>query len=59
MRLGLVPLTYLWQRERTGLLKEMIAAGVDAVLVKVAGAGLDPDRHLGTRYPLSIVHCLV
>lgn len=46
-RLGLVPLTYLWQRDRAELLREMIDAGVNAVLVKVAGAGLDPDKHLG------------
>lgn len=52
IRLGLVPLTYLWQRERSGLLKEMIAANVNAVLVKVAGAGLDPDKHLGTTLPV-------
>eukprot|EP01032_Pedospumella_encystans_P019480 gene19480-22147_t len=46
-RLGLTVLSYLWQRDRVGLLQEMIAAGVDAVLVKVAGAGLEPHKHLG------------
>mmetsp|Transcript_24646 Transcript_24646/g.36297 ORF Transcript_24646/g.36297 Transcript_24646/m.36297 type:complete len:769 (-) Transcript_24646:20-2326(-) len=46
-RLGLTPLTYLWQRDREDLLTEMIDSGVNAVLVKVAGAGLDPDKHLG------------
>jgi diphthine-ammonia ligase len=46
-RLGLVPLTYLWQKDRSLLLNEIIEAGVDAVLVKVAGAGLDPYKHLG------------
>jgi diphthine-ammonia ligase len=46
-RLGLTPLTYLWQRDRRALLLEMTAAGVDARLVKVAGAGLSPEKHLG------------
>jgi diphthine-ammonia ligase len=47
IRLNLIPLTYLWQRDRRLLLDEMISAGVHAVLVKVAGAGLDPYKHLG------------
>jgi diphthine-ammonia ligase len=46
-RLGLVPLTYLWNKNRTELLQEIVGADVDAVLVKVAGAGLDPYKHLG------------
>lgn len=46
-RLGLTVLSYLWQRDRVELLQEMISAGVDAVLVKVAGAGLEPHKHLG------------
>lgn len=46
-RLGLTPLTYLWQRSRKELLDEMISRGIDAVLVKVAGAGLLPEKHLG------------
>ena len=46
-RLGLTLLAYLWQRERAGLLDEMVDRGVVAVLVKVAGAGLQPERHLG------------
>lgn len=46
-RLNLVPLTYLWQRDRKILLDEMISSGIEAVLVKVAGAGLDPYKHLG------------
>uniref|UniRef100_A0A7S3GWQ3 Diphthine--ammonia ligase n=1 Tax=Spumella elongata TaxID=89044 RepID=A0A7S3GWQ3_9STRA len=46
-RLGLTVLSYLWQRDRVELLQEMITAGVDAVLVKVAGAGLEPHKHLG------------
>lgn len=46
-RLGLTPLTYLWQKDREILLDEIISSGVHAVLVKVAGAGLDPYKHLG------------
>jgi diphthine-ammonia ligase len=46
-RLKLTPLTYLWQRDRRELLDEIISSGVHAVLVKVAGAGLDPYKHLG------------
>ncbi|KAG9046358.1 hypothetical protein FS837_004582 [Tulasnella sp. UAMH 9824] len=45
-RLGLTPLAYLWQRDQAELLSEMISAGMDAVLIKVAGIGLT-DRHLG------------
>lgn len=47
-RLHLVPLTYLWQRNRTTLLNEMISSdyNLHAILVKVAGAGLDPSKHL-------------
>jgi diphthine-ammonia ligase len=41
-------LTYLWQRSRKELLEEMISRGIEAILVKVAGAGLDPEKHLGT-----------
>jgi diphthine-ammonia ligase len=46
-RLGLTVLSYLWMRDRRALLQEMVQAGLEAVLVKVAGAGLDPHRHLG------------
>ena len=46
-RLGLTPLTYLWMRDRKELLDDIIETGVVAVLVKVAGAGLDPHKHLG------------
>lgn len=45
-RLGLTPLAYLWQRNQAELLLEMINAGLEAVLIKVAGIGLT-DRHLG------------
>uniref|UniRef100_UPI00358FC692 diphthine--ammonia ligase isoform X1 n=1 Tax=Myxine glutinosa TaxID=7769 RepID=UPI00358FC692 len=46
-RLNLQPLAFLWQMEQEGLLKEMIAAGVHAIIVKVASLGLEPDKHLG------------
>ena len=46
MRLGLVSLAYLWQREQHQLLREMLFNGMDAVLVKVASAGLN-TKHLG------------
>jgi diphthine-ammonia ligase len=45
-RLSLTPLSYLWQRDQAELLSEMIAAGMQAVLIKVAGIGLS-TRHLG------------
>ena len=55
LRLGLQPMALLWQRDRGRLLSAMLDAGVEAVLVKVAGAGLDPELHLGrslrTLYP--------
>ena len=46
-RLNLTSLTYLWQRDRNALLPEMLQAGIEAILVKVAGAGLEPAKHLG------------
>lgn len=45
-RLSLTPLCYLWQRDQAELLSEMMAAGVEAVLIKVAGIGLT-TKHLG------------
>ncbi|KAH6915328.1 meiotically up-regulated 71 protein [Coprinopsis sp. MPI-PUGE-AT-0042] len=45
-RLSLTPLCYLWQRDQSELLSEMIEAGLTAVLIKVAGIGLTP-KHLG------------
>ncbi|GAQ84195.1 putative Endoribonuclease [Klebsormidium nitens] len=46
-RLGLISLAFMWRREQSGLLSDMVAAGVRAVLVKVAAMGLDPHKHLG------------
>ncbi len=38
-RLGLTPIAYLWERDQKELLGEMVAAQMESVLVKVAGAG--------------------
>ncbi|KAL1661479.1 hypothetical protein GGF50DRAFT_129469 [Schizophyllum commune] len=45
-RLGLTALCYLWQREQAELLSEMVDAGLEAILIKVAGIGLT-TKHLG------------
>ncbi|KAF8195745.1 hypothetical protein K438DRAFT_1918923 [Mycena galopus ATCC 62051] len=45
-RLSLTPLCYLWQRDQGELMTEMIAAGMEAILIKVAGIGLTV-KHLG------------
>ncbi|KAJ7507949.1 hypothetical protein B0H11DRAFT_1849356 [Mycena galericulata] len=45
-RLSLTPLCYLWQRDQGELMAEMIAAGMEAILIKVAGIGLT-IKHLG------------
>lgn len=47
IRLNLVPLAYLWRRDQTELLQEMIDCQVYAIIIKVASLGLVPDRHLG------------
>ncbi|KAJ7929912.1 hypothetical protein B0H13DRAFT_2228328 [Mycena leptocephala] len=46
-RLSLTPLCYLWQRDQGELMTEMIAAGMEAILIKVAGIGLTV-KHLAT-----------
>ncbi|XP_060804149.1 uncharacterized protein LOC106130468 isoform X1 [Amyelois transitella] len=46
-RLGLVTLAYLWRRNQKELLQEMIASGIEAIIIKVAALGLDPRIHLG------------
>ncbi|KAM9291578.1 diphthine--ammonia ligase isoform 3-T3 [Morus bassanus] len=46
-RLNLQPLAYLWRRNQAILLKEMISSNVQAIIIKVAAFGLDPDKHLG------------
>jgi len=45
-RLSLTCLCYLWQRDQDELLSEMVAAGMESVLIKVAGIGLS-EKHLG------------
>lgn len=45
-RSGLVSLAPLWRRSQPSLLDEMIEIGLDAVLIKVAGVGLN-NTHLG------------
>ncbi|KAF7352671.1 Diphthine--ammonia ligase [Mycena venus] len=45
-RLSLTPLCYLWQRDQGELMTEMIEAGMEAILIKVAGIGLTV-KHLG------------
>tara|TARA_B100000674_G_scaffold143736_1_gene113330 strand:+ start:34 stop:2289 length:2256 start_codon:yes stop_codon:yes gene_type:complete len=45
--LGLVPLAFLWRCPQPRLLGEMIEAGMDCAVVKVAALGLDPEKHLG------------
>ncbi|XP_055380431.1 uncharacterized protein LOC129611354 [Condylostylus longicornis] len=46
-RLNLVSLAYLWRRDQTELLQEMIDCRVHSILIKVAALGLVPERHLG------------
>lgn len=45
-RLGLIPLAYLWKRDQSELLNEMIQSGLESILIKVASVGLEP-KHLG------------
>ncbi|KAF6776617.1 hypothetical protein AHF37_03840 [Paragonimus kellicotti] len=48
-RLSLQSLAFLWRRPTDILIREMIAASVDAVIVKIASFGLRPTQHLGAR----------
>lgn len=48
-RLGLVSLAYLWHQPQGALLRRMVGGGIEAILVKIAAAGLVPGRHLGAR----------
>jgi len=45
-RLGLKPLCYLWMRDQQELYDDMIQDGVEAIIIKVAAAGLT-TKHLG------------
>lgn len=58
LRLGLTPLCYLWRREQAALLHEMATCEVDAIVIKVAALGLDPQRHLGRSIRLLEPHLL-
>ncbi len=44
---GLSPLCYLWGKDQTELLDEIISAGIEAIIIKVAAMGLEPKTHLG------------
>jgi diphthine-ammonia ligase len=46
-RLNLVSLAYLWEKDQSSLLAEMVNNSMDVILVKVASAGLSPRMHLG------------
>ncbi|NXP08035.1 DPH6 ligase, partial [Thinocorus orbignyianus] len=46
-RLDLQPLAYLWRRNQEMLLKEMISSNIQAIIIKVAALGLNPEKHLG------------
>lgn len=46
-RLKLKPLAFLWERDQSELLNEMVESGIDAILIKVAALGLTPEKHLG------------
>lgn len=46
-RLGLVSLSFLWRRDQSELLKEVIESGLEAVVVKTASWGLIPQKHCG------------
>ena len=43
----MISLAYMWQRDQSELLQEMIECGLQAILIKVAALGLYPSRHLG------------
>lgn len=56
-RLQLTVLAFLWRREQSTLLKEMVDAGVEALIIKVATIGLD-ERHLGKTLDVLLPHLL-
>ncbi|KAK7502798.1 hypothetical protein BaRGS_00006048 [Batillaria attramentaria] len=58
LRLGLTPLAYLWRREQAPLLQEMVDCGMEAIIIKVAAMGLEPDRHLGLSLRQILPHML-
>jgi diphthine-ammonia ligase len=58
-RLGLVSLAYLWHQPQLPLLHRMIEAPIDAVLIKIAAAGLIPGKHLGASLPRMLPQLLL
>lgn len=44
-RLILIPLAYLWERDQSDLLNEMIQSGLESIFI-MASTGLEP-QHLG------------
>ncbi|KAM9554540.1 diphthine--ammonia ligase isoform 3-T3 [Guaruba guarouba] len=57
-RLNLQPLAYLWRQNQEILLKEMISSNIQAIIIKVAAFGLDPDKHLGKTLDQMVPHLL-
>ncbi|KAI8996727.1 hypothetical protein BC832DRAFT_571876 [Gaertneriomyces semiglobifer] len=57
LRLGLTSLSYLWQRDQKKLMEDMIAANVNAILIKVAAIGLEV-KHLGKSLSRMFPHLL-
>ncbi|KAJ3185334.1 ATP binding domain 4 [Gaertneriomyces sp. JEL0708] len=57
LRLGLTSLSYLWQRDQKKLMEDMIAANVNAILIKVAAIGLEV-KHLGKSLSQMYPHLL-
>lgn len=40
-------MAYLWQQNQSELYNDMLKNEVDAIVIKVAALGLDPQKHLG------------
>jgi len=55
-RLNLKMLAFLWGREQSGLMREMIDAGLFAIIIKVAALGLEPQKHLGLSLEKIFLH---
>jgi diphthine-ammonia ligase len=43
----MVSIAYLWKRKQDELLQEMIDNKMEAILIKTAVIGLEPEKHLG------------
>uniref|UniRef100_A0A5K4F8B7 Diphthine--ammonia ligase n=2 Tax=Schistosoma mansoni TaxID=6183 RepID=A0A5K4F8B7_SCHMA len=46
-RLGLRSLCFLWQRSQEELLEDIVSAGIDAIIIKIAAFGLTVEDFLG------------